>query len=389
MAEDTTAEAVLLLLQDQPRGLLVARDELSGWINSFDAYKTCRGTDAALWLSMHRGRQVIKDRVGHKDRKTGRRRVIHVPRAAVSITGTIQPKTLAAALVGRYQAGGIDEAMDKPGKEHFDNGLAARLLFTMPPRTPKKWTDDELLPEDVRPMTELVDRLLALDMPVDEKGRPQPRDIPLSARAKREWVRFFTEHNEEIVTLSGDLAAAWSKLEGYTARFALLVHLVRSVTGDTMVDPGAVDEQSIAAGVKLSKWFGDEAARVYAIIGGDTETPEACEERELIRIMRDHDGEITVRGLMQASRHYRSSAEEAEASLGRLVAANKATVWVNNRTKGGGRPVPVYTLIDSGDGNTTGEIPAKNGVVVPLPPDEETKLQLPPDESATDLPPRW
>jgi hypothetical protein len=92
---------------------------------------------------------------------------------------------------------------------------------------------------------------------------------------------------------------------------------------------------------------------------------------------------------MQASRHYRSSAEEAEASLGRLVAANKATVWVNNRTKGGGRPVPVYTLIDSGDGNTTGEIPAKNGVVVPLPPDEETKLQLPPDESATDLPPRW
>ena len=84
-----------------------------------------------------------------------------------------------------------------------------------------------------------------------------------------------------------------------------------------------MDEQSIAAGVKLSRWFGDEAARVYAEIGGDAETPEAREQRELVRIIRDRGGEITVRGLMQASRHYRSSAEEAEAALGRLVASER------------------------------------------------------------------
>ena len=32
--------------------------------------------------------------------------------------------------------------------------------------------------------------------------------------------------------MAGDLAAAWSKLEGYAARFALLVHLVRAESGD-------------------------------------------------------------------------------------------------------------------------------------------------------------
>ena len=57
----------------------------------------------------------------------------------------------------------------------------------------------------------------------------------------------------------------------------------------------------------LSRWFGDEAARVYAEIGGDAESPEAREQRELVRIIRDRGGEITVGGLMQASRKYRSS----------------------------------------------------------------------------------
>ena len=49
--------------------------------------------------------------------------------------------------------------------------------------------------------------------------------------------------------MAGDLAAAWSKLEGYAARFALLVHLVRAESGDqALADAGTVDEQSIAAG---------------------------------------------------------------------------------------------------------------------------------------------
>ena len=72
-----------VLLEQQPRGLLMARDELSGWVNSFDAYKSCRGADVVHWLSMHRAGNVIWDR------KTGRH-VIDVPRAAVSITGGIQ-----------------------------------------------------------------------------------------------------------------------------------------------------------------------------------------------------------------------------------------------------------------------------------------------------------
>ena len=109
VCQDCTVEALAVLLEQHPRGLLLARDELSGWVNSFDAYKSCRGADVAHWLSMHRAEPI------RVDRKTGRR-VIYVPRAAISIAGTVQPAVLKTALVGRYQASAVDEAMDKPAR---------------------------------------------------------------------------------------------------------------------------------------------------------------------------------------------------------------------------------------------------------------------------------
>ena len=307
------------------------------------------------------------------DRKSGRR-TIHVPRASVCIAGGVQPKALVAALIGRFHQDAAPDTMSKPDKEHFDNGLAARLLFAMPPRRPKHWTEDELPWNTETALETLVGNLLALDMPEDENGQPQPRDLPLSPKGKQAWIDFYNAHAIEQTEMAGDLAAAWSKLEGYAARFALLVHLVRAESGDaTPVDAGAVDEQSIAAGVALSRWFGDEAARVYAIIGGDAESPEARERRELVRIIHARGGEITVRQLMQASRKYRASAEEAEAALGRLVAAEIVDVWEDKHGARGGRPVLVFTLRESGNGNTTSETPEEIEVVLPLPPVTESK----------------
>ena len=378
LCADATVEALAVLLERSPRGLLMARDELSGWVNSFDAYKSCRGADVAHWLPMHRAGNLTVDR------KTGQR-ITHVPKAAVSITGTVQPKALAAALCGRYQTTNTADTMDRPGKEHFDNGLAARLLFCMPPVRPKRWTDADMPPEAKAPTRRLVESLLSLEMGADENGEPVPVDVPLTIGGKAAWVTFYNAHAAEMATMHGDLAAAWSKLEGYAARFALLDHLVRLVSDEPALS--GVDEHSVKTGVALARWFADEAARVYAEIGGDKEPPEAREQRELIRIIRDHGGKITARQLMQASRRYRASTEEAEAALGRLVAANLAMVWVDNHNKGGGRPTVVYTLLDSGNGNTTSESPEEMEVLLPLPVDSETQTQLPPETLLSNTPP--
>ena len=117
--------------------------------------------------------------------------------------------------------------MDKPAREHFDNGLAARLLVAMPPRLPKRWTEDSIAAGTETAMEAVFRRLLDLQFDPDEQ-EPAPVDLTLTREAKAAWVRFYNEHAREQVDLSGDLAAAWSKLEGYAARFALLVHLVRA-----------------------------------------------------------------------------------------------------------------------------------------------------------------
>jgi hypothetical protein len=84
-------EALADRLSKAPRGLLLAWDEFSGFLNSFNQYKSGKGSDLSHWLEMHRA--------GHlqMDRKTGQRSMIHVPRAAVSICGGGNPPILSVA----------------------------------------------------------------------------------------------------------------------------------------------------------------------------------------------------------------------------------------------------------------------------------------------------
>ena len=53
-----------------------------------------------------------------------------------------------------------------------------------------------------------------------------PRVLHLSPEAKAEWVKFYDEWADEQHASEGELAAAFSKLEAYAARFAMLHHIV-------------------------------------------------------------------------------------------------------------------------------------------------------------------
>src|SRR5262249_15248095 len=130
-----------------------------------------KGADASNWLSMHRAGPITVDR------KTGKR-LIHVPQAAVSITGSIQPPTLAAAL----------------GREHFEDGLAARLLLAMPPRRQKRWTEADVSDETTGALDDLFGELLALDFALSADEEPEPYIIPLTPEAKTIWIAFYGEH---------------------------------------------------------------------------------------------------------------------------------------------------------------------------------------------------
>ncbi|MCC6321729.1 MAG: DUF3987 domain-containing protein [Phycisphaerales bacterium] len=344
IVSDTTTEALAPILLGNPRGVLLARDELAGWIGSFDRYaKAGRGgADSAHWLSMHNGEALTIDR------KTAIPPTIHVPSASVSIAGGIQPGILARAL----------------GQEHHESGLLARLLFAMPPRRVKRWTEADVDANTEAAVASVFDRLFSLTMEPDPESPlmadghgpdMRPRLVRLADDGKRAWVTFYNEHAGEQVNLSGDEAAAWSKLEGYAARLALVVHLTRWAAGDaTLRDPARVDEASIAAGVVLARWFGDEARRVYAILG---ESDEGRESRRLVEWIERKGGTVTVRDLTRGPREYRNDPERAAKALGELVAAGVGRWEVDAHGPKGGRPADRFRLLsrggDTGDGDET------------------------------------
>ena len=317
--DDTTIEALAVLLLQNPRGLLLVRDELAGWLGSFDRYSQGKGADAAKWLEMFGGRAIMVDR------KTGPSKATYVPRATVSIAGGIQPGTLQRAL----------------GAEHRENGLAARLLWAFPSRRAKRWNESDISATMERELECIFDRLYSLQPIRDGEEESQPLALPLTPQAKEAWIGFYDSHAKEQEELAGDLAAVWSKLEGYAARFALVVHLVRWAARDETLDnPNIIDEHSIEVGVELSQWFGQEARRVYAILG---ETGEQRDQRRLIEMIQAKGGTVTIRDVQRSSRKY-PTAVDAKQALNALVEAEVGRWEDPEPGPTGGHPVRRFVL---------------------------------------------
>jgi Protein of unknown function (DUF3987) len=337
VVNDTTVEALAPLLQANFRGLLLARDELAGWLGSFDRYSGGKGgTDASNWLSMFNGESIVVDR------KTGHPRTIYVPRASVSVTGGIQPGILNRAL----------------GVEHRESGLAARLLLCCPPRKSKQWNEADIDPNAEEELTRLFDRLYELQPEVDAENNLSPTVVKLDGNAKSLWIEYYNAHALEQAELSGELSAAWSKLEEYAARLALVIHFVRWAVDNAELDCDMiVDATSMRAGIKLVQWFKRETRRVYAML---SESDDQREHRQLLELIRSKGGAMTARQLMRSSRQY-SKADAAEAAMEQLVKSGLGHWEHHPTTEKGGRPTRTFVIADTTDRDTTLSNPRENG----------------------------
>jgi hypothetical protein len=300
IVSDITLEALTDRLQSSPRGLLCERDELSGWINSFNQYRKGQGGDVGLWLSMHSAGLISVDRKGSKP--------IFCPYGFVALTGGIQPGILARGLTA----------------ENMENGLAARILMAMPPATKSEaWSEQDMSDGTKSRYAELIAGLQQIPM-TGQPGEFEPADIPLSAAAKEHWIKFYNEHNAVTFTdRESNVAAMWSKIEGYCARLALIISTVRAVS--EAGDSGVIDAQSMLDGITLARWFGDEARRVYSTISQGDDDGRA----ELIECIQENGGCITPRELSHRCRRYRKPGT-ARAAIDKL-AADGLGAWNNNR----------------------------------------------------------
>jgi hypothetical protein len=321
IVRDITVEGLAAILAENWRGVMLARDELSAWVGGFDKYHGGgKGEESAHWLEMYRAGKVTVDR------KTGDTKTVHVPRAAVSITGTIQPGTLERVLERR----------------HFENGLAARLLLACPPRQLRQWNEDEVDERILIPVRRVFERLAGLPMGADGFGNPVPIDLPITPEGKARWITFYNGHAAEMHGLGDDrLCAAWSKLEGATARFALLVHCVRAAAqDDTLRDAAAVDADSIEAAIRLVTWFKGETRRIY---GRLAESEDTRDTRKVLECVQAKGGRVTVRDVGRAGVCGGDTARIA-AILDQLAEAGEGTWITVPPTERGGRPTRTFEL---------------------------------------------
>ncbi len=103
--EDVTIEATQEILRDSTQGVLLVRDELSGWFGSMEKYGSGKGaaTDRSFWLQSFNGGSYSVNRVG--------RGVVAIDNLSVSMLGGIQP-----------------EPIRKIATEAADDGLLQRLF---------------------------------------------------------------------------------------------------------------------------------------------------------------------------------------------------------------------------------------------------------------------
>lgn len=345
--EDVTIESLHPILAENPRGLLVMVDELRGWFDGMGAYSAKgSGRDESRWLSLHHARPFSIDRKTNREYR-------RIELATASVIGTIQPSVLADTM---HNGTGVA------------SGMLARLLLVMPPQRPKRWTDDELSADTAKAMQIVANRLRD-DLEHDSDGdRIKPIDLSITPEARRRAKAFVNSHGLETYSQTESLAAAWSKLEAYAFRFALLDHLIRWASGDDLSCDGPIGVESMQAGIELSRWFGAEAERAYAGMGFSepSSTPEDAGERHVDRLaewLESHGGSATEREIGRGPRRYRGHENEPNiaADCKALIDAGRAR-WDTSRKT---RRIVLATPGDTGDGDTSTKNAWKNAQVSP------------------------
>ena len=308
---DATVEALGPLLEGNPYGLLLWRDELSGWVKALNQYRGGRGADRQFYLSAWSGLPITVDRVGRSS--------VQVRRPHLSVVGTIPPDIL-------------PELADDQSRE---DGFLPRLLFAMPESIPLRWSDKGIAPEAQENYSALFRNLYQLGFEKNEvTGEEGPVYLQLSSEALHLFKKWHDVHCQEMESshISATYAGFLSKLKGYCLRLALIHAICFDPTVET------VRPASIEAAIVMIEYFKRQAAKVCSLLSQPKKTPlERC-EREIRRNL-SNCRILTKRELQQGGN---AKAGVFNTVLKDLIASGQI---LETQKQGTRKPVKAYKLL--------------------------------------------
>jgi len=216
------------------------------------------------------------------------------------------------SVVGNIQPDVLNDLGDERGRE---DGFIHRILFAYPDRMPRQWTDASVAPEVLRAASTVFDNLWELTSEnSSDEGERAPVALPFTHDAKQLWRAWITDHynEQEAPDFPENLAGPWAKLEGYTARFALIIHLARWASGEP-VNAKAIDAASMACAAEITDYFKSHARRVYTHLHATPDDKRVLTAVAWIR--RQPQGQTTARAILRAGVAGVHTSDEAKALL--------------------------------------------------------------------------
>jgi putative DNA primase/helicase len=265
LVNDVTVEKLGELLAENPNGLTLFRDELTGLFRTMDkqGHESDRGFLLECWNGSN---SYTFDRIG--------RGKTHIPSACLALFGTIQPGPLAKYLRGSFSGEDAD-------------GFIPRFQVMVYPDPPPKFINVDRYPDSeaknkAYAVFQAIDQLdpAALGCEVDEdSGIPFVRFADDAQDFFDEW-RVALENRLRLGTLSSVLTCHLAKYRSLMPSLALVFHLVDAVNCPDLKAIGPVSRASAMSAAAWCDLLEAHARRVYqSAMDGDPDDAIRLAER--------------------------------------------------------------------------------------------------------------
>jgi putative DNA primase/helicase len=231
IVNDATVEKLGELLNENPNGLMLVRDELGGWLATMQTEDGAVGR--AFYLECFDGSgSFVYDRIG--------RGTIHIQSCCLSLIGGIQPSRIAPLVRGAVTG-------------DLDDGLVQRLQLAVWPDDDRAWVLVDRWPNQVA-----RERMEAVFERLDQMPDEPRRSLHFGPDAQDLFNKWYSEHMLEI--RSGDahpaLQAHFMKMPQTIAGLALLFQLIDA-------DAEMVGAEATARALDWADYLKSHAGRLY------------------------------------------------------------------------------------------------------------------------------
>ena len=234
---DSTVEALIGALRDNPRGVLIYKDEIDSLLSNFNRYN---GSDEGYFLSLFSGTPFKYSRKSNNEH-------IFLANPYCSIIGTTQPGRLG----------------EQFGGKRMMNGFSSRFLKVYPEIDEMPSWNDTAMPDGVlEEWGRIIRKVVTVTPSTDQEGKATSIELLFSQEAKLRVIQWKDEVNNKAYaeTDSDAVRALCGKLETYLVRFCLVIQIMHCICGESGMDK--IEPGTAELAIRLTEYFRNMESRI-------------------------------------------------------------------------------------------------------------------------------